>query len=799
MLELPGVTLACVDTLNPALAIRALAHSRMGVRYARSVLITDEVPPDVEVPQGIEIARIAPLRSRDDYSRFVLKSLLPHVDSPHVLLIQWDGYVVNPGAFDPAFLDCDYIGAKWYWFDDAMRVGNGGFSLRSRKLLEALQDPRIELHEAEDITIGRTCRPLLERDYDIRYATEALADRFAFEASYPQGLPFGFHGLYNFCRVVPEAELAALAHVLSDAIARSIQLGQLLRNCIALGQWRAAAALARRRLTALPGNPEAAALLARAEAGFARGPTVGRNDPCPCGSGKRYKQCHGAIGVASAAKSAAPSSPASTSPASSVAASSVAASSAAASSPDSGANAVAEATPARAHPAQAMMLAKEGMNAHQRGDLASAERAYRAALDRHPEQPLALHYLGVLLHQRGSHAAALPLVERSVALVPQEPEFHNNLGLVLSAVDRTDDAIVAYRRALDRKPDHATAWNNLGLALQARNQLTDAIDAFRRAVALAPAFAHAHWNLALALLANGDYAEGWREYEWRLRLPELGGSAPSLPIPRWQGEDLRGRTLLASAEQGIGDAIQFVRFAALLAARGVRVVVQAAPELRTLLATAPGVAATVSTGEPLPADCSAEIPLLSLPDRLGLRPDQIGAPARYLRSDPVRAPDAAREIAKARPGTRRIGLAWAGSPRHRNDARRSIPLAMLAPLLSLPGITWFSLQKGAASDQLAQIADARDVVPLDSRCDFAHTAALVDALDAVVTVDTSIAHLAGALGKPTFVLVPFAPDWRWGIAGAHTPWYPTMTLCRQRAIGDWSSAVAALREALTTG
>ena len=443
------------------------------------------------------------------------------------------------------------------------------------------------------------------------------------------------------------------------------------------------------------------------------------------------------------------------------------------------------------------MLAKQGMSAHQRGDLASAERAYRAALDRHPEQPLALHYLGVLLHQRGSDAAALPLVERSVALVPQEPEFHNNLGLVLAAVDRTDDAIAAYRRALDRKPDHATAWNNLGLALQARNQVTDAIDAFRHAVALVPRFAHAHWNLALALLANGDYAEGWHEYEWRLRLPELGGSAPRLPVPRWQGEDLRGGTLLVSAEQGIGDAIQFVRFAALLATRGIRVVVQAAAELRTLLGTAPGVAATVSTGEPPPADCSAEIPLLSLPYRLGLRPDQMGAPARYLSSDPSRALHAARAIAEARPGTRRIGLAWAGSPQHRNDARRSIPLATLVPLLSLPGITWFSLQKGAASDQLTKVAEARDVVPLDPQCDFAHTAALVDALDAVVTVDTSIAHLAGALGKPTFVLLPFAPDWRWGIAGAQTPWYPTMTLCRQRAIGDWSSAVASLREAMT--
>src|SRR5882672_59830 len=230
-------TLVCVDTVNHALALRALERSRRGMRFAQALFLTDAIPAGLAVPEGIDVAPIARLASRDDYSRFVLKSLLPHVATAHVLLIQWDGYVVNPTAFDPAFLQCDYIVAKWFWFDDGMRVGNGGFSLRSRKLLEALQDERIELSEAEDITIGRAYRPLLEREFGIRYASEALADRFAFEAAYPAGMPFGFHGLYNFCRVVPQDELAALAPGFSDAIARSLQLGQLLRNCIALGQW----------------------------------------------------------------------------------------------------------------------------------------------------------------------------------------------------------------------------------------------------------------------------------------------------------------------------------------------------------------------------------------------------------------------------------------------------------------------------------------------------------------------------------------------------------------------------------
>jgi tetratricopeptide (TPR) repeat protein len=772
MLELPDVTIACIDTANHALALRALERSLRGVRFARALFLTDTIPGDMTVPGRIDTVRIEALASRDDYSRFVLKSLHAHVDTPHVLVIQWDGYVVNPQAFDPAFLDCDYVGAKWFWFDDAMRVGNGGFSLRSRRLLQALQDPRIELVDAEDITIGRAFRPLLEREYGIRYGTEALADRFAFEAAYPVGLPFGFHGLYNFCRVVPPAELAALAPRFSDAIAASLQLGQLLRNCIALAQWDAAAALARRRLAARSDDSEARALLARAEAGLASGPVVGRNDPCPCGSGKRYKQCHGALGrrPATSTGSAAASTPA----------------------PTGGP------APSATSASSATALAQQGVAAHQRGDIDAAERAYRAALERQPEHPLALHYLGVVLHQRGGHADALPLLERSAAYVPQEPEFHNNLGLTLAALDRNDDAIAAYRRALDRKPGHATAWNNLGLALQAQNLVPDAIAAFRRAIALVPQFAQAHWNLALALLASGDYAEGWREYEWRLRLPELGGRSPALPITRWQGEALGEKTLLVTAEQGIGDAIQFVRFASTLAERGVRIVVQAAPELQPLLATASGVAATVSVGDPLPPACDAEIPLLSLPYRLGARPEDSRVPQRYLRSDASRRHEVEGALAIARSGTRRIGLAWAGSPQHRNDARRSIPLALLAPLLSIPGITWYSLQKGTEARQSERVAEAKSVVPLDPKSDFGCTAALVDALDAVVSVDTSIAHLAGALGKPTFVLLPFAPDWRWGIAGTRTPWYPTMTLHRQRTIGDWPSAIAPLLDTLTT-
>jgi hypothetical protein len=289
MLELPSVTLCCIDTANPELALRALARSTTGIRFGRVLFLTERAH---DAP-GVEVRAIAPLGSREDYSAFVLKRLVEHIDTAHVLLVQWDGYVVNPDAWRDEFLTCDYIGAKWLWDADAMRVGNGGFSLRSRKLLAALQDSRIVLEGSEDETICRSFRPLLEREHDIVFASEAVADAFAFEATYPVGKPFGFHGLWNFCRVVPPDEMAELTRWFTPAIARSPQLLQLGRNCMALGQWHAAAAIFRCILAADPAHSEAAVALGSASAGAAAGPEIGRNDPCPCGSGKRYKHCHG--------------------------------------------------------------------------------------------------------------------------------------------------------------------------------------------------------------------------------------------------------------------------------------------------------------------------------------------------------------------------------------------------------------------------------------------------------------------------------------------------------------------------
>jgi tetratricopeptide (TPR) repeat protein len=763
MRALPDVSLVCIDTANHALALRALAQCMAGLRFARSVLLTDAVPAGVPVVPGIDVELIGTLGSRDDYSRFVLKSLLPYVATSHVLLVQWDGFVANAAAWEDAFLDADYIGARWFWFDDGMRVGNGGFSLRSRRLLEALADRRIELAEAEDLTIGRAYRPLLESEYGIRFADEAMADRFAFEAAYPIGKPFGFHGLFNFCRVMTPGALAELPPLFSDAIARSPQCASLLRNCLALQQWQPAIAIAQRILAVEPGRADAAQALAQAQSAAARGVGIGRNDPCPCGSGKRYKQCHGAT----------------TGPAQGGAVASAAV------------PAPAAALPAGTPSADA--LAARGIDAHRRHDLEAAEKAYRAAVDIAPEHPLALHYLGVVLYQHQRIEEALTLLDRAVALMPREPEFHNNRGLALGAALRDDEAIASFRQALALKPAHAGAWNNLGLALHAREDVAAAIDAYRRALAIDANFVQAHWNLGLALLYRGEYAEGWREYEWRRQAPELKAYLREFPGPRWTGDDPAGRTLLLTAEQGLGDTLQNLRFARTLAARGARVGVAVQRTLVELARTAPGVAFAVATDDALPA-FDAHVSLMSLPGMLGVMPETVPAAGAYLRADPARRATAAGEIARATTGgtSRRlaIGLAWSGAPGNAYNRRRAIALRALAPLFSVANVRWFSLQREGEAIGSDDADIARELVASPLRNDFDGTAALVSALDLVVSVDTSIAHLAGALGSPVWILLPFAADWRWFGQRTDSPWYPTARLYRQHTPEDWAAPLA---------
>jgi tetratricopeptide (TPR) repeat protein len=440
-------------------------------------------------------------------------------------------------------------------------------------------------------------------------------------------------------------------------------------------------------------------------------------------------------------------------------------------------------------------LTRGGLAAHQRGDLAVAEQSYRDALALDAGAAVPMHFLGMVLYQRGHYDDALPLVERSLAQRPQEAEFHNNAGLVYLAIDRVDDAIAAHRGAIERRGDHVAAWNNLGLALMQRNDVAAAIDAYRRALALQPSFDEARWNLALALLARGEHAEGWQSYDARLALPALSGRAHALAGPRYAGESLRDRTLLVTAEQGMGDTLQFIRFARDFAERGARVIARVPRVLATLCATAPGVAASVASDAAAPP-FDWQLPLGSAATALG-----VTGPGEFARDAPYLFADAAqvarwRDVVRARGARLNIGLSWAGNPRHRNDRRRSVPLAALAPLLAIEGVAWYSLQHVDGEAEVADVPAARALVELDARHDFDGKAALMRALDLVISVDTSHAHLAGALGVPVWVLLPLAADWRWGVEGTTTPWYASARLYRQSIAGDWREPVAAVADAL---
>ncbi|MEO6565623.1 MAG: tetratricopeptide repeat protein [Casimicrobiaceae bacterium] len=479
-------------------------------------------------------------------------------------------------------------------------------------------------------------------------------------------------------------------------------------------------------------------------------PKPGRNEPCPCGSGRRYKLCHGLL--------ATPGSPATETR-----------------SPDE--------------------LARQGLAAHRRNDLDAAEVLYRAALAAAPAHAGALHYLGVVLYQRKRAEDAMPLLDRALELVPDDPEFHNNRGLALAALQRDGDAIAAHRRALALNPVHTTAWNNLGLALQASGDVVAAVEAYRAGLRIAPAYPQLHWNLALALLLQGDYAQGWPEYEWRLQCPELYSRHAVHAGPRWAGDDPAGRTLLITAEQGLGDSLQMLRFVPDVADRGARVIVAAPLPLQRLAASMPGVDAVYVEHDALPP-FAAHISLMSLPHVLGITPATLPRNVPYLQPDLNRAREARVAIEHSAGSAMTIGIAWSGAPDNTNNARRSVSLAMFAPLLDEPATRWYSLKWDLDTADPAYSPVASRLVALPQRNDFDGLAALISELDLVITVDTSIAHLAGAMGKPVWVLLHHVPDWRWMLDRGDSPWYPTARLFRQRTPGDWSDPLRDVQNAL---
>ena len=367
----------------------------------------------------------------------------------------------------------------------------------------------------------------------------------------------------------------------------------------------------------------------------------------------------------------------------------------------------------------------------------------------------------------------------------------NNLGNVLVDLGVPGDAIENFEKAKGVHPDFAEAHNNLGKALMELGRYDEAEASYARALALKPDYNNADYNRSLLLLLRGDFKAGWAGYEKRL----VEGSPLALPDRGfrqflWDGADLAGKRILLYEEQGVGDTIQFVRYARTLKDAGATVVVECQPDLKTLLATAPGIDAVFSPPESV-ADFDVHAPLLSLPHLCGTDIDSIPADIPYLSANPLTLPD---------PGDINIGLVWAGNAAHKNDRNRSMDVGRFNPLLGLSGARFYGLQVGARADDPAKAGIGGEITDLSPRLmDYAATAAAIAALDLVISVDTSVAHLAGAMGKPVWLPLPKVPDFRWLLDRDDSPWYPTMRLFRQPRQGDWDSVIDAVLARLKTG
>jgi len=422
--------------------------------------------------------------------------------------------------------------------------------------------------------------------------------------------------------------------------------------------------------------------------------------------------------------------------------------------------------------------------------------AYRQAISLSPNFPEAHNNLGVALKDKGQLDEAIAACRRAIALRPNYAEAHYNLGNALKEKGQPDEAIAAYRRAIALNPKLPEAHSNLGNALKDKGQLDEATIAYRQATALGPNLPEGHHNLSLSLLARGEFQQGWEEYEWRWKCKDFPSPARNFVQPQWDGCPLEDRTVLLHTEQGLGDAIQFIRYLPLVAQRGGRIILECQAELQRLFQTIAGSCQIVARGQPLPA-FDLHCPLQSLPRVFGTNLANIPNIVPYLHADAEDARRWQHRLASHSPNVR-VGLAWAGSPTHKNDRNRSIKLARLAPLGQAPGVRFFSLQKGEAAAEAKTPPPGMELVDWTEELkDFADTAALIDNLDLVIAVDTAVVHLAGAMGKLVWTLLPFVADWRWLLERQDSPWYPTMRLFRQPRIGDWDSVVTRVVEALS--
>lgn len=432
----------------------------------------------------------------------------------------------------------------------------------------------------------------------------------------------------------------------------------------------------------------------------------------------------------------------------------------------------------------------------EQGELAQAERCFRAALQLAPGMAEAHANLAYCLDQRGAGEQAVISYQHAIALAPRIAGIYLNYGSLLTTLERLDEAIAAFQQAIALAPEDPAPWSNLGGLYAAMHSNELAESCCRQALVLDAGFAKASFNLAYVLLRQGRFEEGWRRLEARDWYASL---ERHLPYPRWQGESLQGKSLFIGFEAGHGDMIQFCRYVPLLKRQGVeRIGLLCHPALKSLLATLDGLDQVMAFDQPLPGDnWDYWTPLLSIPFYCQTRLDSIPAAIPYLQAQPDRVAYWREQLPQS---GLRLGLVWRGSPQFENDGHRSLSdLELLRPLWQVQGVQFISLQKGQGEDQASQPPPGMVLLNLGSQLqDFSDTAALLQNLDLVISVDTAVAHLAAALGQPCWLLLPaYKTDWRWLENRVDSPWYPgVMQLFRQTTPGNWASVVQDLAQAL---
>jgi tetratricopeptide (TPR) repeat protein len=413
---------------------------------------------------------------------------------------------------------------------------------------------------------------------------------------------------------------------------------------------------------------------------------------------------------------------------------------------------------------------------------------FQKALQICPDLPDAYSNIGITLLKTKQPDKAVGFCQKAVQLAPHDVNMYYNLGIALQENGRLDEAVTCYEKASQLAPCDAEIYNNLAFALQENRRPYEAIPYYRKALGLQPDYATARWNLALALLLTGNFREGWREYEWRWGTKYLSSSKRNFEQPLWTGPDIKGLTILLHAEQGLGDTFQFIRYAPLVAGRGAKVIFECYGHMASLMHSVEGIHQVIVSGEELPA-FDVHCPLLSLPLAFDTTLETIPAAIPYISAD-ISLADKWKDLLKHDNSKLKIGIVWAGNPGFKQNRYRNIPLHFFVPVAGLPGVTLYSLQKGEEAGMAKDPPGDMKLVDYTSGInDFSDTAAFIENLDLVISVDTAVAHLAGAIGKPVWTLLPYSPEWRWLMYREDSPWYPTMRLFRQSSHMDWQSVI----------